>query len=354
MLFRRLSMFCLVLLAGCGKQHVVSVDGGITPPPLLDGAGYCFTNSDCPASMVCDVHSCYGGSGVCRSRPASCPSIWAPVCGCNHQTYSSDCHRLAAGQPLKYQGVCAAVVDGGYPPPPPPPLQDAAVPAVCYSGGKCPAGMVCNLKSCYPGASGQCVTKPPSCPSAWSPVCGCDGVTYTNDCFRLSYGTSLAHPGTCSTSIPDQGVVWPPDIGVPWLCPPGVIKCQTNYDCPTGSYCITGCCTGSLPPPPVDAGYPPDAPIPPPLGCGPFPGGQCPSKMVCNITSCYPGAYGKCVSKPAACPSLWSPSCGCDGVTYTNDCYRLFYGASLAHPGSCAAPVLDQGIVWPDAGWPWP
>lgn len=180
--------------------------------PGRDGASYCVTHGDCPASMVCDVHSCYGGSGTCRTRPASCPSIWAPVCGCNHKTYVSDCHRLAAGEPLKYQGVCAAVVDAGYPPPPPPP--DAAVP-LCGPYGSCPAGTVCNITSCYPGASGTCVSKPPSCPSLWSPVCGCDGVTYTNDCFRLYYGAALAHSGSCTTPVVDQGGAWP-DGGWPW------------------------------------------------------------------------------------------------------------------------------------------
>jgi hypothetical protein len=48
---------------------------------------------------------------------------------------------------------------------------------------------------------------------------------------------------------------------------------------------------------------------------------------------------GLCTPKPAACPQVTSPKlrvCGCDGVTYGNDCMRQQAGTSLAHKGACA------------------
>jgi len=48
---------------------------------------------------------------------------------------------------------------------------------------------------------------------------------------------------------------------------------------------------------------------------------------------------GKCAYKPEICivrkGVLYIPECGCDGVTYSNDCERRKAGVSLAHKGKC-------------------
>ncbi len=85
----------------------------------------------------------------------------------------------------------------------------------------------------------------------------------------------------------------------------------------------------------------PDRALPPDRGhgnkkCGPWPGGQCSGKgQVCDIRGCGAGTGGNCVKRPTKCGAYWSPVCGCDGVTYSNDCMRLAKGAPLAYKGSC-------------------
>lgn len=86
----------------------------------------CAANQYCKSAAVgvCD------GKGVCTIKPQVCATIFAPVCGCNGQTYSNDCGAAGAGQnvagksecggggggTLKWYMTCGAPVCGGWTP----------------------------------------------------------------------------------------------------------------------------------------------------------------------------------------------------------------------------------------------
>jgi hypothetical protein len=267
--------------------------------------------------------------------PQGCGAVYAPVCGCDGNTYSNACMAAGASVSVAAKGECKAP------------------PSSCKAGevGACGAGMFCEIpKGGGCGDSGMCWKVPDLCPGVVDPVCGCDGKTYGNSCLAQQSGTDVDHKGPCGTDC---------KIGDDKACAAGD-ACFAQPDATTGLVSCLGYGLCETKPKACPEVYSPVC------GCngqtygnaceakaagvtvektGKCPGGECTigGKGVCGPDEVCVGPTGQCGGPgscepmPGGCLAVYDPVCGCDGKTYSNACTATMAGVTVAALGECNA-----------------
>jgi hypothetical protein len=118
----------------------------------------------------------------------------------------------------------------------------------CADSNQCPPGAFCDKPGCG-AALGHCQPRPPVCDPVPGTVCGCDGVTYFNDCFRAAAGINGMTPGPCAVPLGCTG---------PGSCPAGSF-CALTAEQPTCPAAPSGACWMVPPACPALGGWAPCA-----------------------------------------------------------------------------------------------
>lgn len=279
-----------------------------------------------------------------------CIEIYSPVCGCDNVTYANECYAFYQGGVTSWtEGECLGIPPGvclGVLPPGLDFGECEFVIGVALVNGSCETISGCSTIASNGidyaeyfysfGGEFQCescleilecvnedqIDPEMGCFEVYEPVCGCDGVTYSNECYAYYYGgVSSWLAGECQVEpCTDLAGI---DFG---LC-----------DFPLGIAIINGTCQSIS-------------------GCDYLINGI-------NYEPAFYTSEAECeaclepedcinpdqIDEEMLCIEIFDPVCGCDSVTYQNDCYAFYFGGVTSWTeGEClnlSEPCDDLSMV---------
>jgi|GEM_PF-2916154 len=248
-------------------------------------------------------------------------------------------------------------------------MPGGAMPGGAMPGGAMPGGMMgtggampqCSEASdCAEGETcveGQCQEDPCVCGEIYMPVCGADGVTYSNACEAMCAGVEstvegeCGDPGACEESADCGEAGEDCDFHcIENMCVPNCgAPCENDEACLAGQTCDRGRCEGV----PVC----PD-PASPEVTYISMDVDQCDAiEIMCAPGQmsfddhCGCGCLGEAMGGECECPPGGALVCGVDGMTYPSACEATCVDVRVAYEGPCAPddcePLMDCMLECP-------
>ncbi len=318
------------------------------------------------------------GPGKCVEKLVNggCAAVWTPVCGCDGKTYSNDCSRNMAGVSKKHNGECKEESK----------CTLSLCDCKCYIKGTSPeetTGRICGINcwDIYYNIKG-CIFENGECKVIYKEKLTCD-----EKCKSLNYKSGICRTWPvvpprenwgCKENEKDIGET--SDCYIPYgrLGVDKTCCCQEKIleDCtPKGErdHYPFNCCSGLVPRScNLEGGHQEPISVRCCIACGDgicekefesryncpedckeeitcISDVDCSESQFCQFPDCSAkrGAIGICVEEPEFCPEIYSPVCGCDGKTYSNDCMRQAARVSKKHNGQCECTIAGERAILP-------